>query len=111
MGFGVSGGALGISRPGAEDVLMLLGPRSDLTRNEAEQLIAFLDGGGKLIIACGADTPLDRLPELNAVLDLYGLGYQAGWVVESRDAADRYVDRPELLKVGTVSSVSTVLVG
>lgn len=104
MGFGVSGGALGIIRPGAEDVLMLLDPRSDLTRNEAQQLIAFLDGGGKLIIACGADTPLDRLPELNAVLDLYGLGYQAGWVVESRDAADRYVDRPELLSPALASA-------
>lgn len=97
MGYRVSSGALGMLQPGEEDVLMLLDPRTDLTRGEAEGLVAFLDGGGKLLIACGADTPLNRMPELTAVLDLYGLSYRTGWVVEQTEATECYVDRPELL--------------
>ncbi|MGN0754405.1 MAG: Gldg family protein [Aristaeellaceae bacterium] len=97
MGFGISSGALGMIQPDDADVLMMLDPRTDLTQAEAAHLTAFLDGGGKLIIACGADTPLDRMPELAYVMDLYGLGFRAGWVVEAPGAAERYVDRPELV--------------
>ena len=47
--------------------------------------------------ACGADTPLSRLTQLQAVCSLYGLGFQSGWVVESAAESDRYVDAPEYL--------------
>lgn len=50
-----------------------------------------------MLVACGADTPLSRLTQLQAVCSLYGLGFQSGWVVESTAESNRYVDAPEYL--------------
>ena len=66
-------------------------------KDEAQTLAAFLDNGGRVLVACGADTPLSRLTQLQAVCSLYGLGFQSGWVVESAAESDRYVDAPEYL--------------
>ena len=93
-------GAFGGNRPhcaAATDILLLLAPRSDLTGDEAQTLAAFLDNGGRVLVACGADTSLSRLTQLQAVCSLYGLGFQSGWVVESAAESDRYVDAPEYL--------------
>ena len=85
-GFEVHSGEIARIAPAATDILLLLAPRSDLTGDEAQTLAAFLDNGGRVLVACGADTPLSRLTQLQAVCSLYGLGFQSGWVVES--AAD-----------------------
>lgn len=92
-GFEVHSGEIARIAPAATDILLLLAPRSDLTGDEAQTLAAFLDNGGRVLVACGADTSLSRLTQLQAVCSLYGLGFQSGWVVES----DRYVDAPEYL--------------
>ena len=97
MGFEVHEGSLNVIAPSAHDVLLLLGPNSDLTQTEADRLKAFLDEGGRLVLACGADAPFERLSELSAVMDLYGLGYRPGWVTESAQETAFYLDRPELL--------------
>lgn len=96
-GFEVHSGEIARIAPAATDILLLLAPRSDLTGDEAQTLAAFLDNGGRVLIACGADTPLSRLTQLQAVCSLYGLGFQSGWVVESAAESDRYVDAPEYL--------------
>ena len=96
-GFEVHSGEIARIAPAATDILLLLAPRSDLTGDEAQTLAAFLDNGGRVLVACGADTPLSRLTQLQAVCSLYGLGFQSGWVVESAAESDRYVDAPEYL--------------
>lgn len=96
-GFEVHSGEIARIAPAATDILLLLAPRSDLTGDEAQTLAAFLDNGGRVLVACGADTPLSRLTQLQAVCCLYGLGFQSGWVVESAAESDRYVDAPEYL--------------
>lgn len=96
-GFEVHSGDLGRIAPAATDVLLLLSPRSDLTGEEAQTLAAFLDGGGRMLVACGADAPLSRLTQLQTVCALYGLGFESGWVVESAAESDRYVDTPAYL--------------
>lgn len=96
-GFEVHSGEIARIAPAATDVLLLLAPQSDLTGEEAQTLAAFLDGGGRLLVACGADTPLSRLTQLQTVCALYGLSFQSGWVVESAAESDRYVDAPEYL--------------
>ena len=96
-GFEVHSGEIARIAPAATDILLLLAPRSDLTGDEAQTLAAFLDNGGRVLVACGADTPLSRLTQLQAVCGLYGLGFQSGWVVESAAESDRYVDAPEYL--------------
>lgn len=97
MGMDVHSGTAGIIQPAAGDVILLIDPQSDLTQTEADCLKGFVDNGVHLLLACGADTPLDAMPELNQLCDLYGLGYRSGWVVENQAETERYVDRPELI--------------
>lgn len=96
-GFAVRSGDLSSIQPAPTDVLLLIGLQLDLTQREATGLINFLDNGGRLVVAAGADTPLDKLPQFTAVLDLYGLSWQGGWVVEHEAETACYTDRPELL--------------
>lgn len=103
-GFDVHSGRIGHIAPDTTDILLLLSPQSDLTGEEAQTLAAFLDAGGHLLVACGADTPLDRLTELNALCNLYGLGFQSGWVVENAAESTRYVDAPEYLSPVTAEA-------
>ena len=96
-GFPVYSGRLGSIQPASDDVLLCIGPKQDLTLKEAEALASFLDGGGRLVAAVSADTPFGKLTQFAAVLDLYGLGWQGGWVVEHEAESTRYADRPEML--------------
>ena len=50
-----------------------------------------------LIVACGADTPVDRLHNLQALCDLYGLAFRNGWTVENPTETGYFVDDPALL--------------
>jgi len=79
----------------AEDTLLILAPETDLTAAETTSLAAFLDGGGRLLIAYGADTPQARLPNFATLLELYGLSFETGTTVET--VADRYIDSPNRL--------------
>lgn len=97
MGYEIHSGTIAAVSPQAGDVVMLLGPRSDLTQLEADTLAAYLDAGGSLTVALGADESTAELPVLSRLLDLYGLSYLPGWVVEHPDETQRYVDRPEWL--------------
>lgn len=96
-GFAVHSGALGRFVPAATDLMVIINPQQDLTAEEAAVLTGFLDQGGRLLVAAGADTPLEKLSRLSAVIDLYGLSWQGGWVVEHEDETAGYTDRPELL--------------
>lgn len=98
LGFDVREGTLNGIQPAPNDVLLLLAPTEDLTAAEADRLVEFLDGGGRLIVACGADAPFDRLGEMQAALDVYGLGYHPGWAVENPAETACYQDRPEWLQ-------------
>ena len=95
LGFDVAQGKLAMLEPAPGDVLVCIAPRSDLTGDESADLKAFLDAGGNLVLALGADAP--ELPQLMALCDVYGLGMHPGWVVEDADKSAFYVDRPELL--------------
>lgn len=79
----------------AEDTLIILAPQTDLTEAETETLAAFVDGGGKLLVAVGADADLPRLGHFSTLLSLYGLGFEGGRTVEGD--AQRYVDAPDRL--------------
>lgn len=97
MGMEVSGGTLSLLDPRPGDVLLLLGPQNDFTEAEAQRLLSLTDSGVHLLIACGADTPFASLPTLASMLDVLGLSFRPGWVVENVAESRFYVDRPELL--------------
>lgn len=97
MGLEIRSGSLALMAPQAGDVVALIGPESDLTLTETEALKAALNGGVHLLVACGADTPIDRLTNLQALCDLYGLAYRDGWTVENAAETAFFVDDPGLL--------------
>ena len=97
MGMEIRMSTLAIMSPKNGDVVALIGPQSDLTLAETDSLKAFLNGGVHLMLACGADTPISRLNNLQALCDLYGLSFRAGWTVESAAEMAFFVDEPGLL--------------
>ena len=97
MGLEVRSGVLAMIQPQPGDVLALIAPETDLTDGEAAALKNHLNSGIHLLAACGADTPIDRLPNLTGLMDLYGLGWRSGWAVESPAQTAYFVDEPALL--------------
>lgn len=110
-GYEVHSGAIGHIAPAETDILLLIAPQSDLTGEEAQTLATFLDAGGRMMIACGADAPLNRLTELQTLCSLYGLGFQAGWLVENTAETTRYVDAPEYLSPAMSDALSEEITG
>lgn len=62
--------------------LLLYAPQSDLSEKEAEMLISYTDGGGKLLVVAGPveDT---EMPNLNSILAHYGIEVNQGIVIEA----------------------------
>ena len=96
-GLEIRSGVLAMSQPRPGDVLALIGPTTDLTSAESAALKGHLNSGVHLLAACGADTPIDRLPNLTALMDLHGLGWRTGWAVENPHQSAHFVDEPALL--------------
>lgn len=97
MGLEIRSGTLALMAPKAGDVVALIGPENDLTLTETETLKAALNSGVHLLVACGADTPVSRLTNLQALCDLYGLGFREGWTVENAAETAFFVDSPGVL--------------
>ena len=97
MGLTVSDGSLFTAELTNRDLLLIVDPKTDLTQSETEKLLAFLQEGGKLAVAAGADTPVENLTHLSGVLDLYGLGFCAGLAEEKASASAYYSERTDWL--------------
>ena len=61
--------------------VVMINPRQDLSPLEAERLLDYLDGGGRLLVI--ANYLMRELPNLNAVLASYGLRFDFGIVLET----------------------------
>lgn len=73
-----------------EDVecILINAPATDISEEEKEMLIDFLERGGRLLILSGTNEE-DELPNLKAVAGYYGISVLEGVVVE--ESADHYV--------------------
>ena len=83
--------------------LMIYGPESDISEDEAAMLQDYVAGGGKLLVLAG--TTEKELPNLQSLLNGYGVTVAEGVVVEG----DRthYVSAPVLLMPDLQSSPIT----
>jgi hypothetical protein len=70
--------------PADASALILNTPRSDLSPGEAEKLLAYLDGGGRLLVL--ADYRVRELANLNQVFASYGFQFDYGVVIETDQA-------------------------
>ncbi|GHU66369.1 hypothetical protein FACS189447_07070 [Spirochaetia bacterium] len=85
--------------PGDASGLIINAPRSDISRGEADKILAYLDNGGRLLVL--VDYRVRELPILNEVLSSYGLGFAYG-VVQENDTAHTagapYIMIPEMVE-------------
>lgn len=67
--------------PESADCLLIYGPQSDITEEEAQMLTDYTDNGGKLLVMAG---PVEdqELTNLHSVLNHYGVEVTEGIVVE-----------------------------
>ena len=73
-----------------EDCLALLSPVRDLTEEELGQITDFTAQGGSLLITCDYSDPVDRMPNMAALLRSYGAEPLTGIVVASAEEPDTY---------------------
>ena len=78
----------GESVPEEVECILINAPSTDLSSEEKDMLIEFLEGGGRVLILSGTNTG-DELPNLNAVAEYYGISVLEGVVIE--ESADHYV--------------------
>lgn len=68
--------------PEEVECILIYAPSTDISAEEKDMLIAFLEDGGKLLIMSGTDTG-DELSNLKAVAEYYGISVMEGVVVEN----------------------------
>jgi hypothetical protein len=82
--------------PADASALILNTPQSDLSPGEAEKLLAYLDGGGRLLAL--ADFRVGELANLNQVFASYGFQFDYGVTIETdqaRTAGNPFLILPE----------------
>lgn len=85
--------------------ILINAPSTDISEQEKDMLIDFLERGGKVLILSGTNTG-DALPNLNAVAEYYGISVLEGVVIE--ESTDHYVfNTPVLLMPDMESSEIT----
>lgn len=80
-----------------EDVecILINSPSTDISEEEKDMLVEFLEGGGRVLILSGT-TEGDELTNLNAVMEYYGISVLEGVMIE--ESTDHYVfNTPVLL--------------
>ena len=63
------------------DILFMNAPTQDISAEEAELMIRYLQGGGRLMLFTGASAT--RLPNLTSVMENYGMTAQNGVVLDN----------------------------
>ena len=68
------------------DILIVIGPAADLTEEERDQIIAFLDRDGKALFFLDPSGETGRLKNFEAVLDHYMIKFKTGMIYENDSA-------------------------
>ena len=87
-----------------EDVecILINSPSTDISEEEKDMLVEFLEGGGRVLILSGTREG-DELTNLNAVMEYYGISVLEGVMIE--ESTDHYVfNTPVLLMPDMESS-------
>lgn len=92
----------GESVPEDVECILINSPSTDISSEEKDMLIDFLEGGGRVLILSGTNEE-DELPNLKAVAEYYGISIIEGVVIE--ESQDHYVfNTPVLLMPNMESS-------
>lgn len=84
-------------------------PRQDLSENEYEILLDYMEHGGRMLFLAANDTP--EMPNFERLLARYGMSIQRGSMIET--SMDYYYSLPIIIKpiLGEDNSITSYLVG
>ncbi len=95
--------------PSDASLLMIYAPTSDISDEEAEMLISYLDDGGKVFVSAGP-TSGGTLTNLYSVLSNYGVESEEGIVIESDRNYYTFSQPYMLLPTLSSSDITTPLI-
>ncbi len=95
--------------PSDASLLMIYAPTSDISDEEAEMLISYLDDGGKVFVSAGP-TSDGTLTNLYSVLSNYGVESEEGIVIESDRNYYTFSQPYMLLPTLSSSDITTPLI-
>ncbi len=95
--------------PSDASLLMIYAPTSDISDEEAEMLISYLDDGGKVFVSAGP-TSEGTLTNLYSVLSNYGVESEEGIVIESDRNYYTFSQPYMLLPTLSSSDITTPLI-
>lgn len=74
---------------GNADVLLVLSPQKDLTGQERDRIMAYLQNGGNMVYVLDVAAP-SGLPNFQTLLDYYGVGFDDGMVIADLNDGSQY---------------------
>ena len=87
--------------------LLICSPSRDISEEEAQKILSYLEGGGKVLLF--TDYSQEEMPNLESLLTNYGLQKGTGIVMEG-DSSYYYPQRPDVL-IPEINTDSSVLSG
>ena len=87
--------------------LLICSPSRDLSEEESQKILSYLEGGGKVLLF--TDYSQEEMPNLESLLTNYGLQKGTGIVMEG-DSSYYYPQRPDVL-IPEINTDSSVLSG
>jgi ABC-2 type transport system permease protein len=87
--------------------LLICSPARDISEEEAQKILTYLEGGGRVLLF--TDYSQEEMPNLTSVLTSYGLQKADGIVMEG-DSSHYYPQRPDVL-IPEISTSSEALSG
>ena len=90
------------------DVLAIMSPSNDFLENEAQYVIDYINKGGNIFITQDLVSQSASFPNLQKVLDLYGVNVKTGYALETSDNKTvsnyPYIFRPEISGTSEITS-------
>lgn len=68
------------------DCLIITTLKEDLTEQERDNIIEYINNGGKILLMCGPNITDVNLSNFNQVLDVYGVSIEKGVIFEGKSA-------------------------
>ena len=87
------------------DCLIISTLKEDITEQERDKIITYIQNGGELLLMCGPNIMNSNLSNFQKVLDEYGVTIENGVVFEG-DSANMISGYPDFIKEQTQSSTS-----
>lgn len=88
------------------DLLLIMSPTSDLLENEVTIITEYINNGGNIIVTSDTEEAGKQYPNLQKILDLYGMNIENGYVYETDSS--KIVSGYPIIIMPTISSYNEI---